>query len=476
MLLAGLLAVAVRVPHVFTDALWQDEVASARILREPSLPAMLGRVVRTESTPPLWYSLAWAAHQAGAPIVDVRLLSALFGGLLAAAVVAGARAVLPLRFAAVAGVLVAVGAQFAWHGHELRAYELLALLTTLFGLNLARTAHRPTRLNTLSLGGVVAAGLLTHYFFVFSVATALLWLWLEPAARRSRARATVAIAVGAALCSPWLPYFARQYRQDRFWWIGPFDLQEVLSTPFRLFTPLVTHGASARTVPLVFLALVAAGALRLARISATGRLFAVLALGPLVVAGGAWAAGERTFAVRNLIEIGPFVAIAVVAALSLLGARLAAAGLLAAAAAAVVAFSITQAVPAPPYDRLAADLVREGWTPHDPVAILGDVFAFRSPLEWYLPDQPVLAISRPTSRRCPTLFAIGKEPASRGFDDMRSQRRTDGYLVARLAPDGPADGASLRGVTLRGATILADPHERFACVRPIDTGRLAPLT
>ncbi|HEY5294724.1 MAG TPA: hypothetical protein VIJ70_04530, partial [Gaiellaceae bacterium] len=113
----ALLAVGVRLPHALNDSFWQDEVASARILREPTFSGMLHHVARTESTPPLWYALAWLAHRGGVSIHDTRLLSVAFGGLLAGLVVVLARRVLPLAGAAVAGVLAAVSAQLAWHGH-----------------------------------------------------------------------------------------------------------------------------------------------------------------------------------------------------------------------------------------------------------------------------------------------------------------------------------------------------------------------
>ena len=287
---AAAVAVAVRLPHVCA-ALSEDEVASARILREPSLGSMLGRVARTESTPPLWYALGWVAHQAGLSIDGVRLLSVLFAALLAAAVVAMACKVLPLRFAAVAGLLVAVGSQFAFHGYELRAYEFFAFLAVAFALALARSLREPGRGSDVYLAAAVTAGLLTHYFFVFTVAAGLCWLWLEPEARAVRRRATVAIVVGASVCAPWLPHFVKQYRHNRFWWIGPFRLRETLGAPLRLFTPLVTHGLVGRILPLAFLALVVSGAVALARASATGRLCALLALGPLVFSSAAWAAG-----------------------------------------------------------------------------------------------------------------------------------------------------------------------------------------
>ena len=466
---AGAAALVVCLPHI-GDALSQDEVASARILRSATLGSMLGRVARTESTPPLWYALGWATHHAGLSIAGVRVLSALFAALLAIAVVALAREVLPLRFAGTAGLLVAVGAQFAWHGHELRAYELFALLTALLALALMRSLRAPGRRSDVYLGLVVAAGLLTHYFFVFTVAAALCWLWLEPEARTMRRRSTVAIGAGAALCSPWLPFFYEQFTRNRFWWIGPFRLSEAVGAPFRLFTPLVTHGIAGRLAPPAFLALTVCGAVVLARRSPAGRLCALLALGPLVLASAAWAAGFRIFAVRNLIGIGPFAAVAVVGAVSLLPRRAGALVLAGAVAAGVAGFTIDQGTPAPPYNLLARALVREGWHPRDPVAVFGDFFDVRAPLEWYLPHQPVLAVSRGDGRPCETVFAVAGAQAARRLKHVADDTRVGGYIVAQLDLDSP-----IRDTPLHRATILVDPSRHPSCVDLVSNVRLAPI-
>ena len=456
-------------PHI-GDALSQDEVASARILRTSSLGAMLSRVARTESTPPLWYALGWAAHHAGLSINGVRLLSMLFAALLAVAVVAIARELLPLRFAVAAGLLVAVGAQFAWHGHELRAYELFALLTALLAVTLLRSLRAPSRRNDISLGVVVAAGLLTHYFFVFTVVAAFVWVWLEPHARAIRWRSTVSFVAGALSCAPWLPMFVKQFRHDRFWWIGPFRLREAAAAPFRLFTPLVSHGLAGRVVPVAFLALTVCGAVALARRSPAGRLCALLAFGPLVLASGAWATGFRIFAVRNLIGIGPFVAVAAVGAASMLPRRVGVLALAAGVAAVVASFAINQSIPVPAYQLVAQALVREGWHPRDPVAVFGDFFSVRAPLEWYLPHQPVLAVSRGTRRPCETVFAVAGPLGARRLRHIADDTRVGGFVVARLDLDHP-----IRGSDLQRATILVDPKRRPNCVSLVRNPRLAPI-
>ena len=465
----ALLGTILRLAHLH-DALWQDEVASARILREPTLGGALGRVVHTESTPPLWYVLGWLAHHAGLSIEDVRLLSVAFGAGIGAATVAIAARELPLRSAAGAGLLVTVGSQFAWHGHELRAYELSALLVTLLVLALRRELERPGLRSEVPLALVCAAGLLTHYFFALSLAAAVAWLWGERQARPVRRRATVAVAGGAALCLPWLPFFVEQFRRDRYWWIGPFRLQTVVQTPLRLFTPLVDTGLAAQVVPILFVLLVAAGAFALARRSAAGRLCVVLGLAPLSTAAALWAGGLRIYAVRNLIGIGPFVALAAVAGLSLLPCRAATVSLAALGAAAATLFALTQASPAPPYQGVARALVREGWRSDDPVAVFGNFFDLRAPLEWYLPHQPVLAVARPTGAHCGEVFVVAGLHAARRLAGLRAVTRVGGYLVARL---GPGDGLRRKG--LARATVLADPARLPRCVAVVDDPRLRPI-
>src|SRR5262249_27600576 len=57
----------------------------------------------------------------------------------------------------------------------------------------------------------------------------------------------------------------------------------------------------------------------------------------------------------------------------------------------------------PPYDRIAATLVRDGWNGSQPIAVFGDASRFRMPLEWYLPQAPDLLVARLT-RACGEIF------------------------------------------------------------------------
>jgi hypothetical protein len=169
-----------------------------------------------------------------------------------------------------------------------------------------------------------------------------------------------------------------------------------------------------------------------------------------------WAGGVRIFALRNLIGIAPFVAVTAVAGLAAVPRRVAVA--LAAATAALLLLPFTPfaggAAGRPPYNALARALVAEGWTPAQPVAVFGDFFPYRAPLEWYLPHQPVLDASRLGSRVCKTLFVV------RGDDVQRL------HLTIAIRADR----------ALRGATVLVDPASAPSCVQPIVSGRLAALS
>jgi hypothetical protein len=442
-------AAGARLPGVYTQAFWEDEVASARIIAEPTFGHMLSRAALTESTPPLWYTLGWVAHELGAPMRDIRLLSVAAGVLLGVLVVELARRFVPLPLAAAAGALVAVGGELVAHGQELRAYELLALVSVLFARALCAELEAASRRREVALAVVVACGGLTHYFFAFSVLAALAWLWLDPAARAIRRRATVAISAGGVGAAAWGPVMLEQYHRHRFSWIGPFHLRYVVAAPLRLFTYAYSGTTLGLALSCATLALVVLGCSRLGT-SPQGRLVAVLALGPLLLAGAAWAGGMRIFALRNVLEIAPFVAVASVAALNALRApRLAAAGLLACL---LLSVGTGDATGIPPYDAMARALVAEGWQPATPVAVFGDELRYRSPLEWYLPRQPALAASRSSAADCGTVLAIVPDRRLRALAPRAD--RVGSFVVERLRLDGRA---------LRGATLLSGAGTRPAC-------------
>jgi len=471
------LAVVARLPHLWSESFWQDEVASARILRAPTFAGMLHGVAHTESTPPLWYALGWLLHRGGLPIVDVRLVSVLAGGATAAIVLLLARRTVSAPSALAAGLLVALGYEFLVHGHELRAYALLALLAAAFAGLLLRAVRTQAGRDLAGLAACTAAGLLTHYFFLFTVAAALLWLLAEPELRNRRRRPVAAIVGGGLLAAPWLPAALQQYRADRFWWIGPFSLHQVVDTPWHLFAPALHPLRDQEECGVAFLVLCVLGAVRLARASARGRLVVALAFGPVLVAAALWAADVRIYSLRNTLEAGPFFAIVAASSLAWAPRRVRAAATMAVAAVLAAGFFAygTTAIAAP-YQGIAGQLVREGWSAPDPIAVFGGAngfFSFRSPLEWYLPRQPVLALGERTDRACATVFAVvSRRSRARRLARLGdvSSHWIDGYDVLRLRLRGwRAERALGRPALITAAVGHA------GCVEPVLTGHVAPL-
>jgi mannosyltransferase len=441
----ALCAVASRLPAVYDRPFWEDEVASARVLSEPTVASMLHRVTQTESTPPLWYALAWLVHRCDVPLRDERLLSVAFGAILAAAVVALARRFVSLPLAATAGLMTALGSEFVRHGHELRAYELFALLSCLFGLCLVRVLETPTPARTAALATSVAVGVATHYYFAYSVLAALGWLWLDPRARPLRGRASLAIAVGGAVAAACTPIMVAQYRHDHFAWIGPFGLRSVLAVPLRLFTEAANGTALGQALSLISLVVVAVGCRRLAA-TAAGAVVATLAVLPIVLSALAWLAGSDTFDLRNLIGVGPFLAIAAAAALDSLRARLGMAVAAATVAALVASLAVFGGDRLPRYDAIARALSRAGWNAHSAIMVSGDATLYESPLDWYLPGRPTLERWRGAETPCPPWFVVA--PSGR-------------VTVIR------------NGSPVQAATLLIEPGEKTHCLQRLSPGHAA---
>jgi MFS family permease len=417
LLLAALLvaaaAIVARAPGAVTYPLWQDEVASARILVEPTPWDAVARVADTESTPPVWYLAGWLLHWVGVPVEAVRWFSVFCGAAAAALTLVFARRFMGFPAAILAGAIVALGWQLVARGHELRAYSLYLLLSVAFALALAAAARAPARARLAGLAAVTALGLLTHYFFALAVAVGLAWL-LAPRLRGSeplsarRRRVTVAVALGCLPLLVWLPGFLQQVENGRYSWVAGFDALKaaaVYSTFFWNAGDLYVESERVSIEPLAavgrlaILALVLAGAVLLWRLDGEGRLAALLATVPVVLATLLWLSGGSVFTTRNLICALPFAAIAIAAVPAALPrpAALAAAG----AAVGLLGLGLVQerTLRPPPYDAYADRVLAAGWRPGEPVYVrggahrlfsLGSSYALRSSIGWYLPGRPRL--------------------------------------------------------------------------------------
>ncbi len=448
-------AIAVRGPGAVAYDLWQDEVASARILIEPTPWDAVGRVADTESTPPTWYLAGWLLHWIGVPVEGVRWLSVLCGAAAAGLTMVFARRFLSLPAAILAGTTVALAWQLVARGHELRAYSLYLLVCVAFALLLDAAVRQPSRGRLVSLAAVTALGLLTHYFFALAVLTGLLWL-VVPRLSNSllqgvRGRVGVALGVGLVPLLAWLPGFVQQVENGRYSWVAGFDALKaaaVYSTYFWNADALYVEADDVTIEPLaavgrlVILAVILAGAVVLWRLGAEARLTALLATVPVGATTLLWLAGGSVFTTRNLICSAPFAAIAIAAAVDALPrpAALAAGG----AALGLLGFGLVQerTLRPPDYESAADRLHAAGLRPGDAVYViggahhlsfLGDSYALRSPIGWYLPGHPrLLPIDQPD---CRTALTVDGRARPVGVERVSCAELPPGGYWFRSTPD-----------------------------------------
>jgi hypothetical protein len=191
------LGAVLRFATLDVQSYWNDEAVTATLL-DQGLGGLLSDIPDSESTPPLYYLLAWLwSRPFGVGEVGLRSLSALLGTLaVPVAYALGARLV-SRRAGLVAGALVATNPLLVWYSQEARSYALLVLLAAL--TLLAAVAARERRRGALAAWvAVCVLALATHYFALFVVAPSALWL-LAGLRRRALPAAAGVAAAGAVL-------------------------------------------------------------------------------------------------------------------------------------------------------------------------------------------------------------------------------------------------------------------------------------
>jgi mannosyltransferase len=219
--LLTVVAAAVRFVALGHQSFWVDETVTAKLLAEP-FTGMLRALPHSESTPPLYYVLAWCWSRIfGSGEAALRSLSALAGTLTVPVAYAAGRALVSRRAGFFVAALATVSPVLVWYSQEARAYALFVFLAALSLLSFARANDKPSS-GALALWAVSSAlALLTHYFAVFLVACEAALL-LRRHRRRSTLLATVAIAtVGIAL----LPLTAYQAKYASSSWVRSIDLR-----------------------------------------------------------------------------------------------------------------------------------------------------------------------------------------------------------------------------------------------------------
>ncbi len=208
LLLGG--ALALRLAIAPLPSFWVDEAFTIHLLGQ-DFGGMLDQLAETESTPPLYYALAWLWSQvSGVGELGMRSLSALAGTATVGLAWMLGRWVAGPRTALAAGALVAVNPFLLWFSTEARAYALatalatgaLVLLVRLLARDADDESDEPPRIDgrQFAVWAALAAGaLLTHYATAFVIGAQAIILLSRRGTRLAWAAVAAVAAVGAAL-------------------------------------------------------------------------------------------------------------------------------------------------------------------------------------------------------------------------------------------------------------------------------------
>ncbi len=286
------LAAVLRFIGIGHQGFWFDEGNTA-LLVHFSPGKMLGLIPKSESTPPLYYCVAWVwARLFGYGEAGLRSLSAVAGVATVPVAYGAARKLISERAGVTAAALTACNPFLIWYSQEARSYSLLVLLTgvALLAFAYARATPTPGRL----LAWVLASGLAlaTHYYAILAIVPQAIWLLGSHWHRRP-----VQIAVGVVgLCGLALvPLAIGQNGTGNASWIAPIPLgprlgqiipQFVIGTGAPAYDVLEPLGAAMVVIGLLLLVFRSDAVQRRAALAVGALAVGGLILNLLLVAGG----------------------------------------------------------------------------------------------------------------------------------------------------------------------------------------------
>jgi 4-amino-4-deoxy-L-arabinose transferase-like glycosyltransferase len=268
------LAAALRFWALGHQGFWFDEAVTARLLRG-SAGQMLTALPHTESTPPLYYLIAWGwVRLFGNDEIGLRSLSALAGVAAVPVTYAAASVLSGRRVGLLAALIVGVNPLLIWYSQEGRSYSLLVFLCATSYWLFARARAAPTRSRLLLWAAASALALCTHYFAVFVILPeAFLLLADRRAGLRLRLAAVVSIGGVVAL----LAALAASQSHRHHYYFADIPLGIRLEQVARSFTVGFAPPADKTPAVLAGLVLIAALAMLLGRGAPAERRSALLA-------------------------------------------------------------------------------------------------------------------------------------------------------------------------------------------------------
>ncbi len=173
------LAASLRFSTLGLQSYRHDEAVTAGRVLVSSLSGTMHLVWTSESTPPLYYLVAWLwSHLFGVQEVGLRSLSALFGTATVPVAYLAGRELIGRRTGVAVAAIVAVNPILVWYSQDARAYALLVLLSTAALLFFLR-ARGGAGKDLAWWAAFSALALATHYFAIFPIAIEAAWLWLR---------------------------------------------------------------------------------------------------------------------------------------------------------------------------------------------------------------------------------------------------------------------------------------------------------
>ena len=310
------LAAVLRFTRIGHQGFWFDEANTALLVHFPP-GKMLGLLPQSESTPPLYYCVAWCwARIFGYGEAGLRSLSALAGVATVPVLYGAARKLISRRAGLIAAALTACNPLLIWYSQEARSYALVVLLSAASLLAFAHARATPTPRAVAAWAIACALALATHYYALLVVVPQAVWLLI--AHRRTRS-----VQVGIAAVAAWglalLPLAIRQNATGHANWIAPIPLGPRLGQIVPQF--LIGFQAPAYDVlEPVAAAMALVGLALLAVHSDVGERRTALAAGALAIGGLALnllliAVGLDDLITRNVIMLWVPAAIVIAAGL-----------------------------------------------------------------------------------------------------------------------------------------------------------------